>query len=460
MLRNNLILKSDSYKYSHTHLYPPGTTAMESYGCSRGGKYPAITFFGMQYLIKEYFSKKISVADVEEANEVLTKHGVPFDRDGWTYIAKDLGGKLPMKIRAVKEGTTVPNHNILWKAESTDPRVFWLESWAETKLVQLWYPCTTATKSREIKKVIMKYLQLSSDDPAGEILFKLHSFGYRGVTSDEQAGIGDMAHLINFMGTDTLPGVTFARDYYGEDLSGYSIPATEHSTITSWTRAGEAKAYSNFLDQFGGKYPLIACVSDSYDIYNAITNLWGGELKSKVVNCGSTLICRPDSGDPPTMVRDCLKLLDAAFGSVLNTKGYKVLNNVRVIQGDGVNQASIGEILELATNEGYSATNIAFGSGGDLLQSHNRDTNKFAVKCSSITVSGQDFEVTKDPITDQGKRSLGGSLDLIQDANGTYQTIKVRPGQVADGSLLQTVFENGELVNETTFAEIRARAAL
>ena len=54
---------------------------------------------------------------------------------------------------------------------------------------------------------------------------------------------------------------------------------------------------------------------------------------------------RPDSGNPPAVVLRVAQLLDEKFGSVVNSKGYKVLNNVRILQGDGINEHSIQQIL-------------------------------------------------------------------------------------------------------------------
>ena len=45
-------------------------------------------------------------------------------------------------------------------------------------------------------------------------------------------------------------------------------------------------------------YPTgtIACVSDSYDIYNACEHIWGEALREKVMARDGTLVIRPDSG--------------------------------------------------------------------------------------------------------------------------------------------------------------------
>jgi nicotinamide phosphoribosyltransferase len=454
----NIINDTDSYKASHWLQYPPGTTSMFSYIESRGGLYDKTVFFGLQYYVKKYLTERITKSMVDEAKEFYALHGEPFNYDGWMHIVNAHGGRLPVRIRAVPEGTVVPTHLPLVTIESTDPKVFWLASWLETMLVRVWHPINVATTSYHIKQNIMSFLKNTADDPASEINFKLHDFGSRGVSSRESAAIGGAAHLVNFMGSDTVVGVMAANRYYGCKMSAFSIPAAEHSTITAWGKKHEVDAYRNMLRQYAKPNSLVACVSDSYDLFNAVNKLWGEELRQDVINSGATLIVRPDSGDPATIVRDTLFALESKFGVTINTKGYKVLNNVRVIQGDGINAEAINNILLLAQASGFSASNIAFGMGGGLLQHHNRDTQKFAMKCSSVTVNGVERDVFKDPITDHGKRSMPGRLDL-EEEDREWNVIRLGTGHInSENSIMHTVFENGESLNETTLDEVRARA--
>jgi nicotinamide phosphoribosyltransferase len=432
---------------------------MFSYVESRGGEYPETLFFGLQYYLKEYLSKPITVEEVGRAKALFEKHGVPFNYEGWMYIAKDLKGKLPVIIRAVPEGTVLPTLLPLVTIESTDPKVFWIVSWLETSLLRnLWYPINVATRSYTIKKIIMAALEKSSDDPGAEIAFKLHDFGSRGVSSQESAMIGGAAHLVNFQGSDTIVGVHCANEYYHSDMAGFSIPAAEHSSITSWGKDHEEDAYRNMLTQFAKPGSLLAVVSDSYDIYNAVSNLWGDKLKEEVIASGATVVIRPDSGNPPEVVTEILKRLDAKFGSTVNKKGFKVLNNVRVIQGDGINEHSIKEIIEKFLSAGYSQTNVAFGMGGALLQQHNRDTLKFAMKCSHIMVGEKSVNVFKNPVTDPGKVSKSGRLDLISGPKG-LETVRLDSFTAPHNmSVMREVYRNGEILVDDNFEAIRARA--
>lgn len=453
---NNICFLTDSYKASHYKQYPPGSQFVYSYFESRkGGVFPGVVFFGLQYWLQEYLAGPVVTQEkIDEAEDLFKAHfGTDdvFNRAGWETILHRHGGQLPIRIKAVPEGMVVPESNVLITVENTDPDAYWLTNWLETLLVQIWYPCTVATQSRAMKQVILKYLRETGDPEL--IGFKLHDFGFRGVTCPEQAAIGGAAHLVNFQGTDTVPALILARSIYGCPMAGFSIPAAEHSTITSWGESHEVDAMRNMLLQ----YPtgLVACVSDSFDIYRACSEYWGGALKDLVLSRDGVLVVRPDSGDPPFVVVKVLEVLGKAFGTTNNSKGYKVLHpKVRVIQGDGIDFPMLEKILDSMRQSGWSADNIAFGSGGGLLQKLNRDTQKFAFKCSSIIVDGHARDVFKRPITDQGKKSKSGRFKLVQ-TDGLIQTV---PESAAGVDLLAPVFENGKVLKKWSFDEIRKRA--
>ncbi len=453
----NIIVDTDSYKASHFLQYPPHTTRLFSYLESRGGKYPATRFFGLQYILKRYLSTVVTAADVEEARALIVAHGEPFPYDGWMRVVNTHGGKLPLEVRAVPEGTLVPTHNVLMTVTNTDPELPWLVGWFETMLMRVWYPTTVATQSYYLKQIIRKALEDTSDHAEAELPFKLHDFGSRGVSSRESAGLGGLAHLTNFMGSDTLEALRTGRNYYGTDVAAYSIPAAEHSTITSWGKAHEVEAYRNMVNTFAKPGAVFAVVSDSYDLKYAINVHWGETLRQQVEESGATLVVRPDSGEPAAMVRLAVRALDAKFGSDRNSKGYKVLRHVRVMQGDGIDEESIREILQTVTGDGFSAENVGFGMGGALLQQVNRDTQRFAYKASAGLIDGHFQPIYKDPVTDPGKRSKDGVLDLVME-NGRYVTKQYQTFETEfPGSVLRVVFRNGELLVDDTLDEVRGR---
>ncbi|XP_023333671.1 nicotinamide phosphoribosyltransferase [Eurytemora carolleeae] len=454
---NNVILLADSYKISHHLQYPPGTTRVYSYFESRGGKYDKTVFFGLQYILKKWLvGQVLNQQMIDEAEIILNRHfkgAKLFNREGWEYILHEHKGRLPLRIRAAPEGSVLPTKNVLFSVENTDPKVPWLTNYVETVLVQTWYPTTVATGSYFQKLKIAEYLSETAES-MDKLPIMLHDFGYRGSSSVESAGIGGLAHLVNFEGSDTLAALFTAEKYYGENNAAFSVPATEHSTMTSWGRDGESAAVRYIMD----KVPTgpISIVSDSYDIFNMVEHIMGEELKEKIESRDGVLIVRPDSGEPSEMVLKTLNLIGEKFGYTVNSLGYRVLPPyISVVQGDGICYESLEKILKVMKENRWSAENLCFGSGGALLQKMDRDTQKCAYKCSYVEVDGKGIDVFKDPVTDHKKKSKKGRLVLIKQ-DGEFQTVREEETTQEDEMFL--VFENGELVKDWSLSEVRARA--
>ena len=471
MTKENLILLADAYKYSHHKLYIPGTEYIYSYLESRGGKFEETVFYGLQYLLMEYLQgavitkEKLDEAETELL-EVFGRNDV-FDRSKFEYIIEKHGGRLPVRIKAVPEGTVTPVHNVLMSIENTDPACFWLTNFLETLLMQVWYPCTVATQSREIKKVIKKYYDATASAASfAGIDFVLNDFGFRGASSVESAGWGGSAHLINFSGSDTIIGSTFAKRYYKAPAApGLSIPATEHSIVTMLGEAGEKEIFKHVLDTF--PTGTIACVSDSYNIIRACEEYWGTELKEQILKRDGTLVIRPDSGDAVQTLLKIFAILMEKFGYTTNEKGFKVLPpQVRVIQGDGISYSSIPGIYAALEKAGISAENLVLGMGGALLQRVNRDTQEYALKCAFAQVNGKPINVQKNPLELDAngntrtsfKKSKSGKQKLVND-NGRYITLPESEASPLKDELV-TVFENGEIKQSYTFNEIKERAQI
>lgn len=461
MKTKNIMLLSDSYKASHWRQYPSDTEYIYSYFEPRiQGQ--QVVFHGLQYLLDEYCSGQVVTKEgIDFAGPIIDSHMGPgtFNYEGWEYILAKHNGRLPIKIFAVPEGTVVESNNVLMCMVNTDPACYWLTNFMETLLSQVWYPTTVATNSRNTKKDIKQWL-INTGCSTDGLGFKLHDFGFRGVSSVESAGIGGLAHLTSFLGTDTLQALVHAHDYYGQpagEVAGYSIAASEHSTITSWGKDNELDAMKNMLEQ----YPtgLVACVSDSYDIFRACRDYWGDKLRYDVLKRDGTLVIRPDSGDFMEVLPTISDILHDRFGGTKTSTGHKLLHpKVRLIQGDGISPDTPNKILKRLSHRGFAADNIAFGSGGGLLQKVNRDDFKFAIKCSAICRNGKWHDVWKEPITDSGKNSKRGLLKLIRTA-GVYVTVN-QDRLPEHENQLQCVFENGYMFNTSTLQEIRNRCAV
>ena len=458
----NTILRADSYKASHYLQNPPGAEFGNSYIEARGGRFAVTTFFGLQVLLKAYFSRPLTHEDIDEAKSYLIPHGLPFNETGWRRVVNEFGGKLPVEIWAVPEGTVLPISNVLVQVRNTKPGFEWLAAYIETQLQRaVWYPTTVCSQSWVMKQTIRKWREVTSDDPENLIQFALHDFGARGVSCGEEAMLGGMSHLVNFMGTDTLEALVGARRFYNEYMAGYSVAASEHSTMTAWGRKGEKNAVRNMIEKCGGPGKIVSIVGDTWDIFNFVDNIiCGDEIKTLILNSGSKVVVRPDSGEPTEVVPEVLRRLANGFGgATTNSKGYTVLHKqIGAIQGDGIKEFTIDGLLASVEKAKISTENLVLGSGGGLLREVTRDTQKFAQKASSICINGIEQDQFKDPVTDHGKRSKPGRLALRENADGSVETVRLE--QCAGRpNLLRKVWADGNLLVNDDLATIRSRAA-
>ena len=470
---------TDSYKLTHAPQYVHGADMMISYFEARGGNFDKVMNFGGEMIAKEYLLQRITHEQVDNMIEWTRQHmneNMTNDLEiALRAVVDERGGRLPIRIRNAKEGLMIPIKNVLLTIETTepDPRWFSLVSYFETKLVRIWSPMTVGTTSYYVRQAIYAALEKSADDPDAEIPFKFHDFGSRGVGGMEVAAFAGAAHLVSSMGTDTVAAVQAVEFAYGERMAGFSIPASEHSTTTMHGRDGEIQLIEQMFDAYAKPGSIFATVADSYDIINFIRN-YTPLFKERLIESGATWVIRPDSGDPIKMPIQCVVELEKVFGTTLNSKGFKVLNHVRVIQGDGISPPQVTEIFNALMELGYSASNIAIGMGGGLLQRNNRDTHKFALKCSAFRVDGEWRDVYKDPSvydenwnkieTKSFKASKAGRLELIWNPmTNEYATVRHEDLTLLDPEwelALQTVYEDGYMVRETPFSQIRKNATI
>jgi nicotinamide phosphoribosyltransferase len=462
---NNNVLATDSYKLNHWNQYPHGTEGVYSYFESRpGAEFPYTVFFGLQPILRGIAGIAVTQAHIDEAYELSKAHfgsADLFNLKGWNRVLRGHNGRLPLRIKAVPEGTVVPTGNVLMTVENTDPACYWLTNAVESLLTHVWYPSTVATLSRSVKEMLADKLTRAGASLDG-LPFMLHDFGYRGASTHESAAIAGAAHLVNFQGSDTLPAMLLAMQEYGAELDtlAFSVPATEHSVMTSLGRDGEKEVVDQLLREYPGG--ILSVVADSYNIYEFVKRL-GSVCYNRIIHRDGVFVVRPDSvtkehPTPHLLVEWILNQLWTDFGGETNAKGYKVLDpHVRVLWGDGIDPNGIEKIVNGAMAAGFSPENLTFGMGGGLVQKVNRDTQRFAFKSSAQKRHGVWHDVYKQPL-DESKASKKGRLSLFYDVGtGTYQTIPEDPKR--ENSLM-TVFENGELPFLQEFAEIRERAAI
>ncbi len=499
-LRSNIV-DTDSYKVSHWRQYPEGTEYVSSYIEARssryakalGDEYNFAQFFGLQPFLTECLAQPVTQEDVDLAELLFEMHGEPFNREGWQYIVDVHGGRLPIEVRALPEGTVAKTSNALVEIINTDPKCYWLTSYIEPALLRaVWYPTTVSTKSRVLKEICRANLQETAENPDAGLDFMLHDFGARGVSSLESSGLGGMAHLVNFMGTDTVMGMLAALGHYnpafeeklkgdpanakramiellrdmkdrGETLPAFSVEASEHSTMTIKGRDGEADQIKALIDR-AKTGRIVSIVSDSYDYFAAIENLYGDKFKDDIVEVGKNggrVVIRPDSGDPVEVVVRTLEILEEKFGVTVNAKGYKVLPPyIRVLQGDGIDLMSMEGLLSEVKARGFSVENVVCGMGGGLLQKPTRDDLNFAQKASAARIKGVWHDVYKDPITADAafvKKSKRGRLSTVWDGVA-FKTIRTSELAAGEKDAMVPVFRDGKVLVKTDFTTVRETA--
>lgn len=446
-LTNNIVFTIDSYKDTMPQMMVPGTEYSYSYQSARkGAKYPYSVFFGSQYIQKRWLEGEVITRQkIDDAEPILKEHfkfnGEVWDRSRWDYIVDNCGGRLPVKICSVLEGTKVAGDDVQLTIENTDKNCAWLPGSLETVYQQVWLPTTVATRSHYIVSIIKKYFEETVDDDMQWLAeYYLHDFGQRAATCMEHAGIAGMAHLLNSKGTDTKMGIAYAIKYYNAKLEGlaYSVVADEHRIATAEGKEGEFNVVKRLLDLF--PKGVFSHVSDSYDIENAVLQ-YCTTLKDQILAREGKFVARPDSprfeGDTPAeQILWITKMFDKYYGTTTNKKGYKNLHpSISTIYGDSLDEFTIEESLETLKKNGYSALASLYGCGGYLIQKLNRDTQKQAFKCSAEYRNGKWHDIYKEP-KDSSKASKRGRFDYLN---------------------LPTTFENGRILVEDSFETIRSR---
>jgi len=480
---SNPLLLTDGYKVDHRRQYPAGTTLVYSNWTPRKSRIDGIdeiVFFGLQYFIKKYiledfetyFFKQPKQKVVAEYSRRINNY-LGENQVGTKHI-EDLHdlGFIPMVIKALPEGISVPVRVPMFTMYNTLPEFFWLTNYFETLIsAVIWMPCTSATIAKQYRKVLDKYAIETSSIPEF-VDWQGHDFSMRGMAGIEAAICSASAHLLSFKGTDTIPAIDFLEKYYNansdEELIGASVSATEHSVMCMGTLDDELGTFRRLICDV---YPegIVSIVSDTWDLWKVLTD-YLPKLRMEIQKRDGKVVIRPDSGDPVYIIcgnpngknenekKGVVELLWETFGGSINDKGYKeLIPQIGAIYGDSITIERAKQICEKLKAKGFASTNVVLGIGSYTYQYNTRDTFGFAMKATYGEVDGKGREIFKDPITDDGTKKSAKGLMRIDIVNGTYKLIDQVDWENEKRGELKEVFRDGKLLKNITLEEIRQR---
>ncbi|GAB2993570.1 nicotinate phosphoribosyltransferase [Mycobacterium bourgelatii] len=474
------LLATDAYKLDHRRQYPDGTEVVFSNLTARGTRIPGVdvtVFFGLQALLtqiterwNEFFSLDAKALDAVLAKYDSIVTGLLGSNDVGTEHFRTLHeiGHLPLRVKAFREGALVPLRVPYFTIENTDPRAFWLTNYLETELsAELWQPITSATIAWRNRTLLDERAEASGDPDAVD--FQGHDFSCRGMAGMYAAAASSAGHLLSFRGTDTLSAIRYVERFYPGDngIVANSCPATEHSVMCAGGRDTEFGTFERLLDLYPSG--IVSIVSDTYDLWQVCTDFLP-RLKEKIAARDGKVVIRPDSGDPELILcgdpnapegsparRGVVNLLADEFGTVVNDKGFRDLApQVGAIYGDSINFERADAITANLIRQGFASTAVVFGYGSFTYQYQTRDTFKMAMKATWVQINGEGRDIQKDPVTDDGtKKSATGRLAVRRSPDGLPYLIEHANADEEANQELQLVYENGNLLRQLSFAEVR-----
>ncbi len=484
----NTLHLTDGYKLDHRRQYPKGTTLVYSNWTARGSRMPQVDkviFFGLQYFLKKYLQEDFENNFFSQPKSKIAKE---YTRRINAYLGDNtIGSKhlealhdlgyLPLKIKALPEGSRVNLRVPMLTIQNTDERFFWLTNYIETMLsASLWLPCTSATIADQYRTLFDCFSKKTSTiDWFTD--FQGHDFSMRGMGSLESSMLSGAAHMTSFLGTDTFPAIDFLEQYYNananQETIGISVPATEHSVMCMGTKKGEKETFRRI---FTDLYPtgIVSIVSDTWNLWEVV-GTYLSEFKDEIISREGKVVIRPDSGNPVKILtgytgeedsegiselekKGVVECLWDIFGGTVNKKGYKELDeHIGVIYGDAITLKRAKKILKRLQKKGFASTNVVFGIGSYTYQYNTRDTFAFAIKSTYGEINGEGVEIFKNPKTDDGQKKSAKGLLKVDQRGTTFvlydQVSKEEEGQGA----LKTVFCDGKIINELSLSDIRNR---
>ena len=531
----NPFLATDGYKTGHQKMYPQGTTLVYSNFTPRHGKHTnveggkGVISFGQQMVMRQikemfdehffnpqearsfYESQQETESTVRAIRELRDKVCQPIKKEYSIYLGEDFDvshiealwdlGYLPIKVKALPEGSFVPYGVPVLTIHNTKPEFFWLTNFLETLISNmLWMPMTSATTAFDYKKTLVEAAKKTDKEALSFVDFQGHNFSMRGMAGLDATVYSGLGHSTSFLGDDSLPTIHAARKFYDETGAVvHSVNATEHSVMCAGEKDDELGTFRYLMKQF--PTGILSIVSDTWDLWKVLTE-YLPQLKDEILTRDGKIVIRPDSGDPVEIIcgldmsvkwnkenrqnlidreeslgrsgaqfKGVIELLWDIFGGTVNEQGYKVLNpKIGAIYGDSITPKRAKEICKRLEAKGFASTNIVLGIGSYTYQYVTRDTHGFAMKATYVEVKENLYhspepdrvvgrEIFKDPITSDGSKKSAKGLLAVQRTrpSNEYQLYDQVDWKIEGLGDLQTIFEDGNFYNQVSLSQIRER---
>ena len=502
MLKINPLLLSDSYKLTHKEQYPKNTEYVYSNITARASRMKDIDkviTFGLQYFIKEYLIRRFNEdffdrpkgEVIQELENFFARYMPDVKLDMAKYEDLHDLGYLPLSIKSLPEGTRCPIGVPYCTIINTHSDFYWLTNFIETIMQNvMWNPLTCATIADQYRKLLNSYADTTCDN-RDHVAFQAHNFSMRGMSSFESSLTTDAAHLLSFVGSDTVPGQFFLEEYYNADLQNElvscSVPATEHSVQCAGGKANERETFKRLITE---TYPngIVSIVSDTWDLWKVLTEI-APSLEEEIEARDGKVVFRPDTGNPikiicgyfvedfhghseellaksksspwlqsflPCLddetdalrttdgkcfdlsfnelsiheVKGAIEILADKFGTTTNEAEYQELNpKVGLIYGDSITLERCEAICSQLEAKGYASNNVVFGVGSFTYQYNTRDTFYIACKATWAQIDGVGHNIFKDPVTDDGKKKSACGLLRVDRVEGSHGSTLVLKDQ-------------------------------
>lgn len=473
----------DFYKSGHIYQYPKGTELVFSNFTPRSSRIEGINnvvFFGLQYFIKEYlldqwqmnfFDKDWLFVEQEYLDRMNGSLGMDSVNAEHLKELHELG-YLPIEIRAIKEGYSVPLRCPMFVIWNTLPKFYWLTNYLETIMSSvLWGACTSATIANEYRKILEAFANETGGN-MGFVPIQGHDFSMRGMFGLEAACISGAGHLLSFTGTDSVPAIDFIEKYYSlhnsDEVIGGSVPATEHSVMCLGGDDGELETIRRLITE---TYPqgVVSIVCDTWDFWKVITEYLPA-LKKEIMERDGTVVIRPDSGDPADILcgednimkpqhvmKGAVECLYDIFGGTITDRWYKQLDeHIGLIYGDSITLDRCYDICERLKQKNFASTNVVFGIGSYTYQYTTRDTFGFAIKATYAEVDGKPMNIYKSPKTDDGtKNSAKGLISIDREDDGSWSMYEEAEWNDVKNCAFELVYKDGVLVRNVSISDVR-----